>query len=126
MKGTEVLMAGFGGQGMLLAGVGDGGSAGHQQRVLQQEGRIQQHAHRHEEQQAEDVPQGDDVAQGLMPEVRLAEDHSGDEGAEGAERLAELDGIPGLAGAVADFAVDGKGLFLHLPRPLELWRSPDA
>ncbi len=60
-----------------------------------QEGRVEQHAHRREEEQAEEIAQGDHVAQRLVAVVRFAEDDAGHEGAEGK-------GEPDQVGGVAD------------------------
>jgi len=46
--------------------------------VIKQEGGIQEHSYRGEEEQPEDIPQGNDVAQRLMAVVRFTQDHAGD------------------------------------------------
>ncbi len=61
---------------------------------------IEQHAHRGEKQQAEDVAQRNDVAQGLVAVFGFAEDHAGDKGAEGK-------GQPEQIGGIADPEADG-------------------
>ncbi len=55
--------------------------------------RVQQHAHGDEEEQAKEIPQGDDVAEGLVAVVGLAEDHAGDEGAKGKGEAEEIGDI---------------------------------
>ena len=68
--------------------------------VVEQEARVEQHAHRGEEEQAEDVAQGNDVTERLVAVVRLVEHHAGDEGAEGERQ-------PDQVGGVADAQADG-------------------
>jgi len=62
-----------------------------QQQVFLQIARIQQHAHRGEKQQSENIAQGDDVAQGLVVVFRFAEYDARHKGSKG-EREADLVG----------------------------------
>ena len=52
------------------------------ERLAQQDGRVEQHADRDEEQHGEGVAQRQAVGRGLVAEVALAQDHAGEEGAE--------------------------------------------
>jgi hypothetical protein len=55
---------------------------------------VEEHAHRHEEQQAKDIAQGNDVAEGLVAVFRLTEDHAGDKGPEGKGKPEKVSDIP--------------------------------
>ena len=50
---------------------------------------IEQHADADEEEEAKEIADGDDVAEGLVAELRFAEDEAGDEGAEREGEAAE-------------------------------------
>ncbi|MNZ75809.1 hypothetical protein D3C78_942960 [compost metagenome] len=55
----------------------------HRQRFLEQDRRVEQHAHRDEEQHGEGIAQRQRVLRRLMAEFRFVEDHPGEERAEG-------------------------------------------
>ena len=69
-------------------------------RVLDGESRVEQHADADEEEETENVADGNDLAEGLVAELRFAEDESGDEGA-------EREGEAGQPRRVADPHSDG-------------------
>ena len=68
--------------------------------VVEQEAGVDEHAHRGEKEQAEDVAQGDDVTERLVTVVGLVEHHAGDEGTEGERQ-------PHQIGGVTDAEADG-------------------
>ena len=59
----------------------------------EQEGRVEEHADRGEEQQPEEVAQGQDVAESLMAVVRLAQHHARHKGAQRERQAEEMRGI---------------------------------
>ncbi len=65
--------------------------------IGQQDARIEQHPHRHEEQHGEGVAQGQGLLGRAMAELGLAENHAGEEGAEREGDAEELRGAEGDA-----------------------------
>ena len=68
----------------------------HQQdgrQIVEEIGGVQQHPHRDEKEQAEKIAQRNNVAQGLMAVVRLAENHSRHKGAQGKGEARKVGGV---------------------------------
>ena len=90
--------------------------------MLDEYGRVQQHADRDEEQHGEGVAQRDGLLGGALAEVAFAQHHAGEEGAEGegdTEQMGGAIGHPegdGVDGEAEQFARAGMRGEVHQPR----------
>ena len=75
----------------------DGDRRQHQQRIADEDRRVEQHADRDEEQHGEGVAQRQRLRRRLLAERGFAQDHAGEEGAEGKRHVEQLRGAIGAS-----------------------------